>query len=116
MTWMNGSHLITKMKDLWFRHVSLYHVAENNTSQGVFRGDVVNNEEVGGDKEHADNVAQDDLSVGVAELRNCDVYGEGDGEEDEAGHTETGEQQLEEVLEVCEIVTAIFHNKVRVTF
>ena len=54
--------------------------------------------------------------MGVAELRNCDVYDEGDGEEDEAGHTETGEQQLEEVLEVCEIVTAIFHNKVRVTF
>ena len=95
-----------------------YRVTEDKTRHRGLGTDVVHSEEVGGDKDSADNIAQHDLAVGVAELGDGDVDDEGDGEEHQADHPEPGEHQLEQAVAVVVIVVAdllLLHHEPRVT-
>ena len=57
--------------------------------------------------------------MGVAQLGDGDVDDEGDGEEHEADHTETGEQQLERAVvvpQVAVVAILLLYHEVRVAF
>lgn len=93
-----------------------YRVTKDRTRYRGLGTDVVHGEEVGGDKDGADNIAQHDLAVGVAELGDGDVDDEGDGEEHQADHPEPGEHQLEDAVAVIIVAGLRLHHELRVAF
>ena len=69
-------------------------VAKDDTEDRAGQVNIVDNEDIGGDKEDAGDIANNNLAMEIEKVRNRDIDNEGDDEEDKTDNTEGSEEHV----------------------